>query len=147
MKRRKFIQIASITSLSLFGAGCKSLVSKKRNVLQVEQYTNTQQKTVLKVPKSTFNTKNFIAIAYENDAIGLVQLNHDFVASLLVCTHLGCGVEFDTTSLNEGNHPSYICPCHGAKFSTTGERISGPAKNNLTQYTTSYDDTFVYIYI
>lgn len=44
-------------------------------------------------------------------------------AMSLVCTHLGCIVEADETG--------FKCPCHGSKFTSTGEVVAGPAPQAL----------------
>lgn len=44
------------------------------------------------------------------------------------CTHLGCRINF-----LEDKH-IFECPCHQSQFTLHGERIAGPAKNNLTTF-------------
>ena len=43
-----------------------------------------------------------------------------FVALSAVCTHLGCIVKW------ESENNSFLCPCHGGRFSPQGEVLSGP---------------------
>lgn len=60
----------------------------------------------------------------------LVRLteNGSLMAVDPTCTHAGCLVEWDS------QEKALTCPCHGSKFTQTGELISGLASFDLTKY-------------
>jgi len=60
-----------------------------------------------------------------NSGIYLVRAEEGFFALSAVCTHLGC-----LTAWNQ-DLGIIACPCHGSKFTRTGEKIEGPAPEPL----------------
>ena len=54
-----------------------------------------------------------------------------FVALSAICTHQTC------TITGFGNQ-SYVCPCHGSTFDTSGRVLGGPAPAPLHQYATQF---------
>ena len=61
-----------------------------------------------------------------------------FTAVEAVCTHEGCTV-------TEADGDVYVCPCHGSRYSRTGQVVRGPAMASLRRYTTSFSDGVVTI--
>ena len=53
----------------------------------------------------------------------VVRQGAGFIALDLACTHLGCTV---TASEN-----GFACPCHGSRFSSSGQVLAGPASSSL----------------
>ena len=62
-------------------------------------------------------------VAAFRDASGAVMLRSP------VCTHMGCSVAWNTAE------QTWDCPCHGARFTATGQIISGPAETPLREIT------------
>jgi cytochrome b6-f complex iron-sulfur subunit len=60
-----------------------------------------------------------------NSGIYLVHAEEGYFALNAVCTHLGC-----LTTWNQ-DLDIIACPCHGSKFTRTGEKIEGPAPKPL----------------
>jgi menaquinol-cytochrome c reductase iron-sulfur subunit len=65
---------------------------------------------------------------HPNDVIGrvwLVRRDNDQVdAFTAICPHLGCSVNFQSTSKN------FVCPCHGGTFDLNGQRVERPGFTN-----------------
>jgi Rieske Fe-S protein len=53
----------------------------------------------------------------------LIHTESGFLASSLVCTHLGCTVERDAKE--------FACPCHGSRYDAKGNVMHGPAAKPL----------------
>jgi Rieske Fe-S protein len=61
-----------------------------------------------------------------------------FMALDATCSHESC-----TVTGADGN--VYVCPCHGSRYSRTGQVLEGPAKAALRQYATTFADGVVTI--
>ncbi|KAA6233108.1 QcrA and Rieske domain-containing protein [Chlorobium phaeovibrioides] len=57
---------------------------------------------------------------FNKDKVLVINDNGALTACSAVCTHLGCLVRW------EDKDNEIFCPCHGAKYTQTGEIISGP---------------------
>lgn len=63
---------------------------------------------------------------------------NSFTAVDAVCTHEGC-----TVTNTDGDQ--YVCPCHGSRYTRSGQVVHGPAMASLRRYTTSFNDGVVTI--
>jgi cytochrome b6-f complex iron-sulfur subunit len=54
-----------------------------------------------------------------------------FSALTATCTHQGC-------TITEFQGSTYVCPCHGSQFDTSGKVLSGPASRSLQQFHTQF---------
>jgi cytochrome b6-f complex iron-sulfur subunit len=61
-----------------------------------------------------------------------------FTAVEAVCTHEGCTV-------TGASGDEYVCPCHGSRYTRTGQVVQGPARSALRQYGTSFASDVVTI--
>ncbi len=58
----------------------------------------------------------------------IVRSGNSFKAISVVCTHLGCAVEFSMMK------NIFECPCHGSKYDRTGVNFAGPAPRPLAHF-------------
>jgi len=61
-----------------------------------------------------------------------------FIALTANCTHQACVVSASTGS-------SFVCPCHGSEFDTSGRVIVGPAAAPLSQFPTQFANNILTI--
>lgn len=64
----------------------------------------------------------------------VVHTKDGFVAFSLVCSHLGCLVNWETAK------SEFLCPCHGAVFDINGHVVSGPPPTGLEPFETKVVD-------
>jgi glycine/D-amino acid oxidase-like deaminating enzyme/nitrite reductase/ring-hydroxylating ferredoxin subunit len=65
--------------------------------------------------------RNGAKVAVYRDATGELALRS------AICTHMGCTVGWNAAER------TWDCPCHGSRFTTTGDVISGPAEAPLAE--------------
>lgn len=132
MERRLFIQS--------LGLACVGAISGCKTTSSMNGYQGIISNDTIAIDVREFDNENVVNVVWNERFIGLVKHGKArYSASLLVCTHRGCGVESTPVE--------FVCPCHGARFNHHGEVIKGPATENLTQFVTSVDAQFVYIHL
>jgi Rieske Fe-S protein len=63
------------------------------------------------------------ALVLPQQRVAVVREGDAFYAIDLVCTHLGCTVQ--------ATEQGFACPCHGSRFGSGGEVLTGPAPRAL----------------
>jgi cytochrome b6-f complex iron-sulfur subunit len=63
-----------------------------------------------------------------------------YIAVSASCTHEGTNVNYNASGNN------FICPNHGAQFSSTGTVTQGPANSNLKKYNTTLTGNSLRVY-
>jgi cytochrome b6-f complex iron-sulfur subunit len=142
MDRRKFI-VSSCFACA--GIGITWLLQACSSHKYVTNYSVTSNKLTIKKSEFTLIKKErpiqqkFLLIKPENFQfpIALYQLNDEYKALLLQCTHQGCELTPYETMM--------VCPCHGAEFNNKGEVKQGPAEVNLKSFITTHDNENIYI--
>jgi hypothetical protein len=65
-------------------------------------------------------------VKYEGTSVGLYKDEGGKIYAVNpTCTHVKCIVDWNSSE------KSWDCPCHGARYSITGEVLSGPARHDL----------------
>lgn len=75
------------------------------------------------------------SVALVQSALGNVLVTRSaqdsFTAVTATCTHEGCTV---TGFENQ----TFVCPCHGSRYTTSGTVVNGPATQPLRQFATQF---------
>ncbi len=69
-----------------------------------------------------------------DDVSVFVLPKHDNKVLSSVCPHEGCPIVWD------GDTKNFLCPCHDSFFSDKGERLTGPATKDLTEFETRVEN-------
>ena len=87
------------------------------------------------------------SMTFNDPSLGQFDLIHlangQFAAYSTTCTHAGCPVQFDPSSMD------LICPCHGAVYdpSNGAQVLSGPAPFPLQNIPVQYDPSTGNVYL
>ncbi len=88
---------------------------------------------------SDLKAKGSVRFHFGREPCILIHSNGQLHALSLVCTHLGCLVEFNATARQ------LTCPCHRAAFGLEGNVIEGPPPRPLTSYTVAVAGDRVFV--
>lgn len=76
---------------------------------------------------------DFVGVGSSATAVVTRTSASAFAACSDVCTHSGCSVKAFNAQTN-----NIECPCHFSTFTAAGQRIDGPAGDDLTPYKTTF---------
>jgi Rieske Fe-S protein len=124
-RKNPWQKIYSPSRFKLFSAGdvfVKELVGGTINYLKHKHDNEKHDLLNLKVGEGRIIEENgkMYGVYYDE-----ARIRH-FVS--VKCTHLGCTVKWNC------DEKSWDCPCHGSRFSYTGEVLNGPANRSLKYY-------------
>jgi cytochrome b6-f complex iron-sulfur subunit len=88
----------------------------------------TGRERAVTVPVGELATKPIVKVLVEGQPVGVFRHDGTYHALSLVCTHLGCLVNWVP------NAGEFQCPCHGSRFDPNGAVLQGPAPLPLKRY-------------
>ncbi len=129
--RREFIRLGALT---LGAAWVGTLVQSS-----LFPPATAQEAVPVTIPLSELPVGGVKYTTYGGTPIIVTRSAESIKAFSLVCTHLGCIVQWQ-----EGTKEFY-CPCHDGKFDQFGEVIAGPPPVPLEQFPVTVEDDRVII--
>jgi cytochrome b6-f complex iron-sulfur subunit len=132
IKRRKLISLTALgtaiaTITGIFGRDA-SRAQNKATLVKIGSLSNLKAKGEL--AGKTAKGPVIVVSSGKTGAISAVNPT---------CTHEGCRVKW------QKSQEKFICPCHGAQFSATGQKLKGPAGKNLPTYATQMEGDTVLV--
>ncbi len=87
--------------------------------------------SIAELPDPLARNANLPAAARASDDNRTAEGHRDWLVVVGLCTHLNCLLK-DSASMgrNEASE-SWFCPCHAARFDSSGRVRGGPARTNL----------------
>lgn len=119
--RRQFIQ------LGLLGLGAAWMGTWLQSRL-FPAANATQEASPVSFPLSDLPVGGIKAITYGGVSVLVLRTKESLRAFSLVCTHLGCLVEW------QRDKKEFYCPCHDGRFDEFGDVLAGPPPIPLEQF-------------
>lgn len=130
--RRQFIQMGA---LAIGAAWAGTLIQSRVFPPQ----TTTQEAKPVSFPLSELPVGATKAITYGGQPVLVLRTPESIRAFSLICTHLGCTVEWQPGEEN------FYCPCHDGRFDQFGEVTGGPPPVPLEQIPISVESEQVIV--
>lgn len=119
--RRQFIQLGFLTvGAAWLGTWLQSRLFPST--------TTTQEVAPVSFPLSELPVGGIKTLTYGGIPILVLRTPESLRAFSLICTHLGCIVEW------QSNKKEFYCPCHDGRFDEFGDVMAGPPPIPLEQY-------------
>jgi len=136
MNREEFLkQLGAATVLTCTGCGMFACSS------EADPAPASNVDFTLDLTSSQYSALNTVGGSVAANGIIIARLSaNEFTALSRACTHEGTAVNY-RSSQND-----FLCPNHGARFSTTGSVLQGPARTALRKYNTELTGTSLRIY-
>ncbi len=140
--RRFFLSVLPVGILGLIGASM-TIAAKRSLEPQTLAAADDGWKTIGNVTEIAGEEpiEKTIAITCRSgwsktveDVSVYVLPKHDNKVLSSVCPHEGCPIVWD------GDTNKFLCPCHDSYFSDNGQRLTGPAAKDLTEYESRVED-------
>jgi Rieske Fe-S protein len=145
MDRRKFMEVGIYTitgaiavvsgaALARFAVG-ESLRKEKVKWIEVELDDSAESNPGFSRVVLEYEKKDGWLVANVKSLVYVKRAKEDEVIAIsAACTHLGCIVTWDK------KQQIFKCPCHGGKYNSEGEVISGPPPAPLRRHKTKIED-------
>ncbi len=133
--RRSFLSILPLGVLGVVGASL-SIAAKRTLEPQSAAAADESWKTLGNISEIAGEEpiEKTIAVTCRSgwsktveDVSVFVLPKHENKVLSSVCPHEGCPIVWD------GDSKNFLCPCHDSFFSEGGQRLTGPATNDLTE--------------
>jgi len=128
--RRQFIQLSLLT----MGAAWLGTWLQSR---LFPSTSTTQEATPVSFPLADLPVGGTKAITYGGVSVLVLRTPESLRAFSLVCTHLGCLVEW------QKDKKEFYCPCHDGRFDEFGDVLAGPPPIPLEQFPVSVEGEMV----